>query len=68
MFDEAMQTIIEHSSRCVSLVSAASLWLLYVLALTCLFVCWLAALDCTSGSNSMTRSCDDDRIDVWMMT
>ena len=41
MFDEAMQTIIEQSSRSVSLVSAASLWLLYVLALTCLFVCCL---------------------------
>ena len=39
MFDEAMQTIIEHSSRNVSLVSAASLWLLFVLALTFLFVC-----------------------------
>ena len=45
MFDEAMQTIIEHSSRYVSLVSAASLWLLYVLALTHLLVCLLFGLD-----------------------
>ena len=60
MFDEAMQTIIEHSSRCVSLVSAASLWLLYVLALTCLFVVWAGQVVPTRGSRSCKFGFDDD--------
>ena len=63
MFDETIQTIIEHSSRCVSLVSAASLclgeW-------TCTQVEW-------TFTHLLVMMCILDvveslRLEVWMMT